>query len=130
MEKWPNKQKQYAEEILKDWYVLQSTVEWMRGPCANHSDLRLCSFSIMKGHLSQSPVSGTWQRRRKGHCQVLRVPILCNYMSDSNFFLTFLMDNDKIFKKAHLFSKGEKMFKNLTSLLQPMIFSNCRVSQF
>lgn len=53
-------------------------------------------LTAMHRHLSQNPVPGTWQRRRKGNYQVLRVPILCNYMSDSNFFLTFLMDNGKI----------------------------------
>lgn len=52
--------------------------------------------TAMHHHLSQNPVPGTWQRRGKGNHQVLRVPILCNYMSDSNFFLTFLMDNGKI----------------------------------
>lgn len=66
----------------------------------------------MHHHLSQNPVSGTGQRKRKGNCQVLRIPILWNYMSDSNFFFwCSWWTMTKFYMKAYLLSKRERCLK-------------------
>jgi len=60
-----------------------------------------------------------------------QTPMLYNYMSDSNFFRTFLMDEDKtLYEDMPLQVKEKRCLKKLTSLLKTTISSNCRASRF